>query len=448
MELNTAPKSELIRIIYKQQDKIVALETQIAELRSRLNNQGPKQKTTLPSWVKPNIKTKKNRPKKKRDHGFGRKLDIPTKQLFHSYNVCPDCGGNLGKPAVSYSRQTLDIPESPVEVTEHVIFKRWCVHCKKRVAPKINLKELVVGQQRIGIRLMSVISMLKEACRQPLETIQSYLDIVHDLHLSQGALVNILHRTAEKGKPTYEQLKQAIRQSSHVHADETGGRENGKNGYTWSFNTKDTHFLLYRKSRSKQIVEEVLADEFQGVLSSDFYAAYNTYTGFHQRCWVHFLRDINNLTEQYPDDVKLKRWAAKVYSLYKKAKAYQGPDSTLPIGIKEQQRITKQHEFEDKLRKICSPWVKTEAVMSTLCARAVTYLQELFVFIRFEGIPSDNNAAERVLRHTVVSRKISGGTRSPKGSETKSILASLFGTWRLQNKNPLQQCQLLLATCQ
>jgi len=50
----------------------------------------------------------------------------------------------------------------------------------------------------------------------------------------------------------------------------------------------------------------------------------------------------------------------------------------------------------------------------------------------------------------VVSRKISGGTRSKKGSETKSILASLFGTWRLQNLNLFEQTRnlLLQASCQ
>ncbi len=56
--------------------------------------------------------------------------------------------------------------------------------------------------------------------------------------------------------------------------------------------------------------------------------------------------------------------------------------------------------------------------------------------------------AERIIRHLVISRKISGGTRSEKGSQTKSILTSIFDTWNLQNKNPLQQCQLLLANYQ
>ena len=44
--------------------------------------------------------------------------------------------------------------------------------------------------------------------------------------------------------------------------------------------------------------------------------------------------------------------------------------------------------------------------------------------------------AERSLRPLVVSRKISGGTRSEQGTGTKMTLASLFGTWRAQGLNP------------
>lgn len=77
----------------------------------------------------------------------------------------------------------------------------------------------------------------------------------------------------------------------------------------------------------------------------------------------------------------------------------------------------------------------------------MTFMPELFVFVRFPDVTSDNNPAERIIRHTVVARKISGGTRSSRGSETKSILTSLFDTWSLQGKNPQEQCRLLLATC-
>ena len=37
---------------------------------------------------------------------------------------------------------------------------------------------------------------------------------------------------------------------------------------------------------------------------------------------------------------------------------------------------------------------------------------------------SENNPAERSLRHLVISRKVSGGTRSEQGTESKMTLAS------------------------
>lgn len=73
-------------------------------------------------------------------------------------------------------------------------------------------------------------------------------------------------------------------------------------------------------------------------------------------------------------------------------------------------------------------------------------MHELFVFVREPDVPPDNNAAERALRHLVTSRKISGGTRSPAGSETKTTLASLFGTWRRIDINPFLACRALLVS--
>lgn len=445
MDLTTVPKSELIRIIFEQQDQIKSLQAQIVELRSRLTDQGPKDKEPLPSWVKPNVKRKKKGIRKNRHQGFSRKLDTPTKQLFHSYEMCPDCTGALGKPVVSYTRQTIDIPPVAVEVTEHVVFKRWCGTCQKQVAPRLDLTGAVVDHQRFGNGIMSMVAMFKEAFRQPVRTIAAYFEILHNLHLSEGEIVKLLHKTAVIGKPTYEGLKQQLRKSHVVYGDETGGRENGRNGYTWNFNTDKIKLLLYRHTRSQTVVTEALGDDFEGVLVSDFYAAYNVYTGFHQRCWVHYLRDIKKLKEQYPKDMQLKRWANQIQILYKLAKTWSGPDPQLPKGIQEQLRSNKQQEFEEKLKNLCASWITQEVPMATLAARAIRFLPEMFVFIRFEGVASDNNSAERSVRHDVISRKISGGTRSAKGSETKSILSSLFGTWKLQNLNPFQQCQLLLA---
>ncbi len=72
------------------------------------------------------------------------------------------------------------------------------------------------------------------------------------------------------------------------------------------------------------------------------------------------------------------------------------------------------------------------------------FLHALFEFVLDPAIPPTNNEAERAIRHFVTGRKISGGTRSEEGSDTKMTLATLFGTWRAEGQNPLTACRDLL----
>lgn len=453
MDLTTAPRGELIALIYELTDKVEILEAEVARLKNLLHPKGDdKELKNLPAFVKPNVKQKKARERKKREQTFHRAKETPTQQVFHTAVSCPYCGSHkLGKPSVAYSRQVIDLPPTPYIVTEHVIFKRWCYHCKKRVLPEVLLTQEVIGKKRVGVGLISAIAVLRDRLRLPIRVIQTYLSLFHNLHLAYGELVELLHTTAAIGRPAYQKLLETIRGSPYVCGDETGGRENGKNGYFWSFSAPTAHFLLYRKSRGKQVVAEVFGkdgEEYEGVIVSDFYAAYNEYSGFHQRCWVHFLREITEIAKTHPRHPPFYRWAKAIKNLYAEAKAYPGSDKNLPLGKAAEERIVKQHEFERKLEAFCKPYLVKETPMSTLCARAINFLPEMFVFIRFPHIPSDNNQAERMLRHTVVARKIQGGTRSSKGSETKTILTSLFDTWILQGKNPLTECRLLLTSCQ
>ena len=78
---------------------------------------------------------------------------------------------------------------------------------------------------------------------------------------------------------------------------------------------------------------------------------------------------------------------------------------------------------------ICQPFLADPlALQGRLCRRIERHIKELFVFVAEPDVPSDNNPAERSLRHLVISRKVSGGTRSERGTESKMTLASIFGT--------------------
>lgn len=366
---------------------------------------------------------------------------------------CSARGGSLLSGRVRGRRQVITLSRLRVRVTEHVVLERICPKCQKRWVPKPDWGALTVGRQRVGISVQSEVSVLREECRLPFGVIQRYLkpkapylsEGRYRLHLSVGELVALVRGVADCGQGEYIQLQQAMRDSPVVHGDKTGWRENGRNGYLWSFSpSPEGRYFLYRPSRGGAVVEEVLGEEFDGVLVSDFYGAYNVYQGPHQRCWTHLLRAIHQLKERYPQHLVLAEWAQGVREVYDRAQAYPGPDPRLPRVVQQAQRVTQQRQYQQELWSICQPHVRTDAPMSVLCQRVERFLPELFTFVTAPQVAADNNAAERSLRPPVVSRKVSGGTRSDKGSETKSVLASLFGTWRLQGRDPYQAARQTL----
>ena len=122
----------------------------------------------------------------------------------------------------------------------------------------------------LGVNLISRIATLREEGRLPIRSIQWYLRTVHQLRLSVGAIVSAIHQTAQQAQPAVAAMVDCIRASPVVHADETGWRQNGNNGYVWTFSTPTERYFL-RRGRGKAVVDEALSDSFSGVLVSDFY---------------------------------------------------------------------------------------------------------------------------------------------------------------------------------
>ena len=70
--------------------------------------------------------------------------------------------------------------------------------------------------------------------------------------------------------------------------------------------------------------------------------------------------------------------------------------------------------------------------------------EDLFRFKYNSEIGATNNLAERGLRHAVVIRKISNGSRSEDGAETTAKLLSVLQTVKLQTNNPYKSILNLL----
>ena len=435
--------AEQAATIVVQAGLITTLETQLSTLVGRVAEL--KQRSPPPSWVKPNRpQASQPRPaRKQRRQNFARKRETPSETVIHQAEQCPDCGGELSAGQVVGRRQVLDVPLLPATVTEHVVVRRRCKQCGQTVAPTLDLSASVLGQQRVSIRLMALITQLREQLRLPIRLVQQYLAEVHGLHLSVGELVAVLQTVAARGAAAVASIQTAMQTSDWVHADETGWRENGHSGYIWSYSTPSLRYYVHG-GRHKEMLDAALGPDFGGVLVTDFYGAYDHYPGPHQRCWVHLLRDIDELQQKQPEDVGLARWAKQVRRVYDAASSDPGPAARLEAGEQTAWRRKRQRHYEQALHGVCLPFVGKAVPQRVLCERVQKFLPELFTFVADPRVPADNNAAERSVRPVAVRRKISGGTRSAVGTLTRTTLWSLLETWALQGKRALDGwCNLL-----
>ena len=134
---------------------------------------------------------------------------------------CPDCGTHLTGGWVQRTREVIELPVVPVQVTEHVFIARTCPVCRRRRVPTAQLDGAALGRQRLGVNLISRIATLREEGRLPIRSIQWYLRTVHQLSLSVGAIVSAIHQTAQQAQPAVAGMVDRIRASPVVHADET-----------------------------------------------------------------------------------------------------------------------------------------------------------------------------------------------------------------------------------
>src|SRR3954471_8933167 len=341
MDIQTASRDELVAYIATLEAAVAALEARVRELEARGGEGAPRRMPGHKAEQRPEGPAQ---PRKRRAQGYGRRRSAPTAQVVHAVAACPDCGCALVGGSRQRSREVLELAPAPAVVTEHVYLVRRCPQCGRRCVPPPELAGVVVGRQRLGIGLVSLIATLHVQGRWPYGQIQRYLATVHGLSLSVGALVGAVHTVARQGARAAAQIREQVRASPVVHGDETGWRENGGNGYVWTFSTP-TARLFVHGSRAGRVIDEVLGPAFAGVLVSDFYAAYDHVPTPKPRCWAHLLRDVHALRQQYPDDAALAKWAKKLHRLYARGRA--GATGPLP-GTRAAQR--QQHALRRRLQ--------------------------------------------------------------------------------------------------
>jgi hypothetical protein len=435
---NQELKQQLADLLHQ----LAAAQQRIAELEQHHADPPPFVKPNRPKSTEPKAKRKKRAP----HHNHGRKRMTPTRSVEHALERCPECHYRLQGHSLDYSREVIELPEpQPIEVIEHRVVKRFCPHCKRWHSPKLDLSGQVLGQGRLGVRVVSLIAYLRTTLRLPIRRIQAYLSTLHQLFLSTGELVELLHQLRRTLQDELSKLKTQARASPILHGDETSWRENGQNGYIWAFSTpgdEAVRYYEYDHSRGQAVLKRILGGKFKGHLVSDFYCGYNEYAGKHQRCWTHLLRELHALKEAHQQDAEVLAWAQAVRALYDDAMAWLSSPAQPSQAARESEYV----ELTTRSHALGLAYAKARAhPCCALCKRLLRHEDELFQFVLVEGLSADNNLAERSIRPLVVIRKISGGSRSDEGTKTRMGLASLFETWQARKLNPFDECFKLLS---
>jgi transposase len=411
----------------KKLQKINELEQEIAYLKDKLRRQRPTAQegffgSSTPSSkmpVKPNTSTEhqRNRGGGKPGHkGHGRssicEQDADSVERVSVDNVCPDCGSDLEEKGVR-TRAVIDCqPVKMKKIVYHLQRKR-CRKCKKVITarpPGVFAKCLYSNQ------LLAYVAVQHYIYGNTLGQIEKQTGIGY------SSLVDAMHQLAKRLRCVPESLIRLYRDSPVKHADETGWRTDGQNGYAWLFCTPDISIFRFRKTRSGTVAREVFGQEpLPGVLVVDRYNGYNKAPCTIQYCYAHLLRTVEDLEKDFPSNTEIKSFVEALARQLANAMALRTLDIT-DSQFKRQAARIKEAIIDITNSQARHPAI--QKVQDIFAQKA----HRLYRWAEDRSIPADNNRAERELRPLVIARKISFGSQSDAGARTREILMTVLHT--------------------
>jgi len=362
---------------------------------------------------------------------------------FEEYNIddCPDCGTRLTKKE-SVIRYIEDIQlicagamdkdkdgKKVKKVIKQKIEKGYCPKCKKwHSAIAISSKAT-----RAGPNVKMFVSYSINILRLSYEQTKNILLDLHNFHISDGEIANMLEKTAQTLKPELARLKQRILQAKSAHLDETGWRTQGEKNYNWvmaSGETEEAVFLI-GKNRGKGNARKLLG-EYAGVRVTDCYPAYKNLDGEQAVCWSHIIRksrdlkDNANLREDKREFVKnihndISELFGRAAKIHKTKFNKTGRMKALP---------ELENDLDSIVKKVISSPEQSVKKLTDLAKLMNTYKKQLFTCITHEAVDMTNNKAERKLRHIVLKRKNCFGAKTKKGNQIMEVnMSVLLSLW-------------------
>lgn len=382
--------------------------------------------------------------------GYGRQLDLPIQaEIVHRPDTCQCCGKPFpaDAPVKGYNaRYELDViaptsgsPGLEIRHSKQVYQKRQCAcghwtYAEPGRAEKDKHWQVELTEWHLaGPTLVALICALSLRLRVSRRGIQEFLADWLGVKLSIATINQCLHEAGRAVEPVVERdILPVIREADLLHVDETGWKQQGQLLWLWVFTcTSATLFCIGRRSR--ETLQKALGEAFVGWLMSDGFWAYRDYDQ-RLRCLAHLIRKAKGLEQSL--NQQAQHFGAQTLALIESllAQVYQareGPDPPEP------DLYVQNREALDAFNNLCvDHWYCAHEKTRQLAREFTHDWEAIWAILEYPLLPITNNLAEQALRHWVISRRISFGTRTSQGSKAFSLLASVIETCRKRHVSP------------
>ena len=378
--------------------------------------------------------------------GFGRtqKLAI-TDYQNHYPETCDCCHQTLDtRNAIAYAAyETINVewadvnhPGIRLTNTKHTLYEIVCANghisrAKVSRTSSSQLPDITRTEWRlVGPGLAAMIVCLAYRMRLSRARIQEFLYDWLGIELSVGTINNTLHESGAAAIPLEDEFIQEIVNSELLHVDETSWMEHTTFLWLWVFST-DHVTAYWIATRSAELMDNLLGEDYSGWLMSDGYSVYRKYLN-RLRCWAHLLRKAKGLKESLNKEAQIfgqqtLDLLGMLIDSVRKARI-SPPDTPLSETYRLQLLLYQQLCVQMKTHE----HKKTAA----LATEMLNDWEAIFQALDQPHHPLTNNEAERALRHWVILRGICYGTRSENGTRVFAILISVIETCRKRNQSP------------
>ncbi|MCD6392800.1 MAG: IS66 family transposase [Planctomycetes bacterium] len=415
-------------------EMIRRLQEELARLKK---NSGNSSKPPSSDIVKPQKCADKRRKKRKRGaqpgHRKNTRISFAPEQVDKviEYEFRATDAEALEPLDDWYVVQQVTLPEKCYTVVEHRARKYRDPRTGRiHIAPMPD--EIRTGGL-LGADITAAIAFMKGACHMSYSTIQQFFKEVIRLELSRGVLCKATQKVSQALSGPYQQLLDYLPHASHLGIDETGHKDAGRLHWTWCFQTPLYSLFHIDASRGSKVLIRILGEDFAGIIGCDYWGAYRKYARLFnvwvQYCMAHLIRDIRFLTDSGVKPLArwgqtLLAWLKKLFDTLHRRARYREPTFTRKM-------LTIKQGFLKRMRR-----PPDHALAKKLARRFKGRAAEnYFRFLAEPAIEPTNNSTEREIRHTVIDRRITQGTRGQAGIQWCQRIWTTIATCKKQQQN-------------